>query len=217
MTSDQMVALAMPMVVIAIVFLILYFVAKRNYRIRDRLIAYLQQNGIADVRKKKWGGLGGSGLWQGYPMRLIFRTRVKQVPANVSAIIELEGPARITIKRKFEGFFSNKPLTMFGPPLVDLPQFASAQRFWVRSDEASLVERLLSDAKIVAMLEQNLVEAFDEVVLNAKQLRVVRAADERSIKQLYGKDLIEASARIGAEEWPLATGIVQTLSLRPRR
>ncbi len=82
------------------------------------------------------------------------------------------------------------------------------------------MERLFSPAEVAPALEPNLIARFDVVDLQSKQLRILRAVDDRAVKKhfnrpflKFGRDL-ELIETISTEEWRLAVVIVESLGLR---
>jgi len=125
----------------------------------------------------------------------------------------------VIVKRRILGFLS-KPFTLFGPPLVEPTNLADRERFWIRSDEQALVERLVSYAEVPPALETNLIARFDVVDLQTKQLRILRAVDDRAVRKHFNRPLFrfgrdfELIDTIATEEWKLAVLIVEKLGLR---
>jgi hypothetical protein len=122
------------------------------------------------------------------------------------------------VKRR-DGFLS-KPLTLFGPPMVEPMNAAIREQFWIRSDELAFVERLFSRAGVAPEFERNLIARFDVVELKPKQLRILRAIDDHAVKKhfhrpffKFGRDY-EQIDTIASEEWRLAVMIIETMGLR---
>ncbi|MGA8808518.1 MAG: hypothetical protein WB973_11625, partial [Thermoanaerobaculia bacterium] len=94
------------------------------------------------------------------------------------------------------------------------------EKYWVRSNELAFVERLFARAEVDPVLEPNLIARFDVVDLKPKQLRILRAIDDRAVKQRFNRPFIkfgrdyELIETIASEEWTLAVMIVDTLGLR---
>jgi hypothetical protein len=115
-------------------------------------------------------------------------------------IVRLQAPARLDITRRQHGFFT-RPMTIFGPPLVDYPP---AAQFWIRADEISLIERLFSTS-IAAMLDQNLTGRYDFLRLGGDALTIQRASDWKR----------EQAVAVAREELALAKAVIDALALRP--
>ena len=204
------------------VALLLVFVAKRSSKrqaIFDRLALEL---GLQDVRRTWFLGAGVRGNWNGYAVRLQFMARYKGMPERILTTITLQSPARIMVTRR-TGKTLSKPITLFGPSLVTTMHPAVEERFWVRSDQPAFVERFVMASAAVPLLEQNLIERFDLVDLNARRLVIRRATDERQVRAKYGLPAFDFKFKrdpryietIAREEWALATMMTQELSLRP--
>lgn len=144
--------------------------------------------------------------------------RQKGVPERILLAVTAASPARLTVKRR--GGFMSKPLTLFGPPIVEPMNPVLREHFWIRSDELALVERLFARAELTPEFERNLIARFDVVDLKPKQLRILRAIDDRAVKQLFNRPFLkfgrdyELIETIASEEWKLAVMIVDTLGLR---
>ena len=211
-----------PAVVIAVSIvaggLVLAFLAKRSTALSERLRQLVVTFGWEGPRRVWWNG-AIRGRWQGLDVEMRHMGRYKSMPERLLLMMSTSSPARVIVKRKTGGFLS-KPMTLFGPPLVEPMNIADRERYWVRSDELVFAERLFAHAEVALALEPNLIAAFDVVDLESKQLRIMRAIDERSVKKHFNRpmikfgrdyDLIETVAK---EEWRLAAVIVQALGLR---
>ena len=159
------------------------------------------------------------GRWRGMKVELQHMGRYKGVPERLLLTLEAASPARVKIKRRTGGFLS-KPITLFGPPLVEPMNLAGRDRYWVRSNELVFAERLFSKPQVATALDPNLIAGFDVVDLRPKQLRILRAIDDRAVKKHFNRPLIkfgrdlELIETIATEEWKLAVVIVETLGLR---
>jgi hypothetical protein len=144
--------------------------------------------------------------------------RNKGVPERMLLTLSTASPARVIVKRR-GGLFS-KPLTIFGPPIVELMNPAIREQFWIRSDELAYVERLFARAGVAPEFERNLIARFDVIDLRPKQLRILRAIDDSAVKKQFNRPFLkfgrdyELIETIAAEEWKLAVVIVETLGLR---
>ncbi|HKO54640.1 MAG TPA: hypothetical protein VJ276_02110 [Thermoanaerobaculia bacterium] len=204
---------------VAFFVLLLVFVSRQSSKKRQAFTRLAQELGIQDARRSWVMGVGVRGTWNGFAVRLELIARYKGVPERLLTTIALQSPGRILITRR-TGRRLNKPLTLFGPPIVTPMTLADAERFWIRSDQPALVERLFAPREVAPLLEQNLIERFDLVDLGPRRLIVRRATDERQVRAKYGiatfnfkrdTSYIETIAR---EEWALATMIVRELSLQ---
>lgn len=197
--------------------LILLLVSRRGNAVRDLLREVATAAGWTDLRNLVLASSGVKGMWRQFPVELGYRPRQKGVPSRLTLRVRARADARLNIKRRFEGFLSNRPLTWFGPPIVELHQPA-ASMMWVRGDRA-LAERVFADAQVASLLSANLVARFDEVNVDGKGLRIVRALDEKPVRQKYGMPAFSMSfdagqyAPIAREEIALAEAIAQKLSM----
>lgn len=204
-------------VLAVLLVLLVRFVRKRQQRLRDRFAALAREHGFADVTPRSWSGIGIRALWQGYRVSILFQARYKQIPARVTVTVAVDAPlGRLIVSRRFGSGFLERPMTWFGPPLLELQEEA-ARAFWIRATEPSAAERLFRDRELVARLDANLVERFDRLTVSVKELRIVRAIDERRLRDRLGEHRWdEQAALVAAEAWPLVAAVVHTLSLRPR-
>jgi hypothetical protein len=203
---------------VAFFAVLIVFVSRESAKKQQIFTRLAAELGIGDVRRSWVMGAGVRGTWNGFAVRQQLIARYKGVPERLLTTITLQSPGRILITRRTGGRFS-KPLTLFGPPLVTPMTLADAERFWVRSDQPALVERLFAARGIAPLLEQNLIERFDQVDLGARRLVIRRATDERQVRAKYGIAAINFRRdtayveTIAREEWTLATTIVHELSL----
>lgn len=217
MTEQQV-----PFIVIGVSLLVaaasLVVISKKSSAVSARLAALVTTFGWEGPRRIWWNG-AIRGRWQGLDVEIRHMGRYKSVPERLLLTMNIASPARIIVKRKTGGFLS-KPMTLFGPPLVEPMNIADRERYWVRSDELVFAERLFAHAEVAPALEPNLIAAFDVVDLQTKQLRIMRAIDDRSVKKHFNRPMIrfrrdlELIETIAKEEWRLATVIVQALGLR---
>jgi hypothetical protein len=196
----------------------LVVISKKSSALSARLAALVTTFGWEAPQRVWWNG-AIRGRWQGVDVELRHMGRYKSMPERLQLTIKTSSPARVIVKRRTDTFLS-KPLTLFGPPLIEPMNVADRERYWVRSDELVYAERLFAHAEVAPALEPNLIARFDSVDLRRDQLRILRAIDERSVKKHFNRpmikfgrdyDLIETIAK---EEWRLATVIVQALGLR---
>ncbi|HSP17271.1 MAG TPA: hypothetical protein VLV78_21185 [Thermoanaerobaculia bacterium] len=202
--------------VIAIVVVVI--TSRRSSSIRQLLAALASAAGWSDLRTVFVAAAGVKGRWRSYPVQLSWHPRQKGVPQRVILKVGARTDARLIVKRKFTGFLSNRPLTFFGPPVVEAHQPAAAE-LWVRSDEAALVERLFSDANLARSISENLVARFDEIKVDRRGLKITRAIDDRIVRTRYGiafKLTFDAShyEPIAREELTLSEALVDRLSMQ---
>ncbi len=217
MTEQQI-----PFIVIGASLLIaavsLVVISKKSSALSARLAVLVTTFGWEGPRRIWWSG-AIRGRWQGLDVEMRHMGRYKSTPERLLLTMNTASPARVIVKRRTGGFLS-KPMTLFGPPLVEPMNIAGRERYWVRSNELVLAERLFAHAEVAPALEPNLIAAFDVVDLQAKQLRVMRAIDDRLVKKHFNRPMIkfgrdyELIETIAKEEWRLATVIVQALGLR---
>jgi hypothetical protein len=192
-------------------------VAKRSSALTQRLSELAISFGWAGLRRIWWNG-AWRGQWRGFDVQLRHNGRHKNIPEHIVLTVSAASPARVMVKRRC-GFLS-KPLTLFGPPMVEPMNFPNREQFWIRSDETAFVERLFSNAEMTAEIERNLIAGFDVVDLQPKGVRIVRSLDEGAVKKQFGRNGIRFRAdlelidEIAAEEWKLAVMIIETLGLR---
>jgi hypothetical protein len=184
--------------------------------LRERLSGLVKSFGWEAPHRIWWSG-AWRGRWRGFGVELRHIGRQKNIPERLRLTINAASPARLMVKRR-DGFLS-KPLTLFGPPIVEPINPAVRAQFWIRSDELALVERLFARADAAPEFERNLIARFDEVALSLKQLRILRAIDESPVKKRFSRSFkfgrdYELIETVAAEEWKLAMTIVATLGLR---
>ena len=168
----------------AVIVIGLLFLARRRTKAIEQMLGPIVQSaGWSNLTKSGWVGTGVSGMWQRFPIEIHYHQRQKSAPERFIVRVVANNDLQLNIKRRFEGFFSNKPLTWFGPPLVEVHQ-PSAGQMWVRGDQ-SLAERLFSDSKIAKAISDNLLTKFDEVQIDRSGLRVIRSLDAREVKEKY--------------------------------
>lgn len=193
----------------AMIALIVLIATMSTRRVIDALEAFARSAGWQNVVRLRLR-TGVAGLWNGVAVRLRHQGRYKSTPERLITTVERPASSRVIIKRKFKGFWT-RPLTWFGPPLVE----THAQDLWVRSDEVSFVNRLFADSRIVSLIEQNLVEAFDEVRIDRSGIRITRALDEKNMRQRmdrsrWGGGYHEPTmVAVMPEEWELAQELMK--------
>lgn len=199
------------------VSLLLFAVSRRGNAVRDLLREIASAAGWTNLQNLFLAASGVKGTWRQFPAQFGYSPRQKGVPSRLTLKVRARADARLNVKRRFEGFLSNRPLAWFGPPIVEVHQPAAAM-MWVRGDQA-LAERVFADSNVSSLLNTNLVARFDEVNVDGNGLRITRALDERPVKQKYGIPTFSMSfdagqyAPIAREEITLAEAIVQKLSM----
>lgn len=185
---------------LAIVVAIVALLARHSRAGTMAIVQLARDSGWADIRTSRFLGVRIRGLWNGYPVQLLRLPPRKGAPDRMLLTVRVQAPARVEITRRQHGVFT-RPMTLFGPPLVDFPP---AAQFWVRADEMSLVERLFASS-IPAMLDRNLTGRHDLLRIGGDALTIRRACEWRP----------EQTAAIGREELELAKAVIDTLTLRP--
>lgn len=203
---------------VVLVVALLVLLAKKSSALSERLLRLTTSFAWEGPRRVWWSG-AIRGRWRGFDVELRHMGRYKGIPERLLLTLKTVSPARVIVKRRTGGFLS-KPMTLFGPPLVEPMNLADRERFWIRSDELALVERLFSHAEVAPELERNLIAGFDVIDLGPKQLRILRAVDESAVKKHFQRPAIkftrdvELIETIASEEWRLAVVIVEKLGLR---
>src|SRR4051812_6391810 len=207
------------MVIAAIVVfagLVVAVVAKKSSELSERLLRLTTSFGWEAPRRIWWNGAIRA-RWRGIPVELRHMARYKGIPERILLTVNVASQARVIIKHR--GGFMSKPLTLFGPPIVEPMNLRDREKYWVRSNELAFVERLFSRAEVEPALEPNLIASFDVVDLRPKQLRILRAIDDRAVKKRFNRPFIklhrdyELIETIAAEEWRLAGAIAETLGV----
>jgi hypothetical protein len=198
---------------------ILVLISRNSSTLQKRLLSLATSFGWEEPRRIWWWNGSMRGRWRGMNVELQHMGRYKGVPERLLLTLKTASPARVKIKRRTGGFLS-KPITIFGPPLVEPMNIADRERYWIRSDELVFAERLFAHAEVAPALEPNLIAGFDVVDLRPKALRILRAIDDRAVKKHFNRPFLKLSRdyelieTIAAEEWRLATVIVESLGLR---
>jgi len=197
---------------------ILVLISRNSSTLQKRLLSLATSFGWEEPRRIWWWNGSMRGRWRGMKVQMQHMGRYKGTPERLLLTLTTASPARVKIKRRTSGFLS-KPITLFGPPLVE-PMNADRERYWIRSDELVFAERLFSHAAVAPALEPNLIAGFDVVDLQPKQLRILRAIDDRAVKKHFNRPFLglsrdyELIETIATEEWRLATVIIESLGLR---
>jgi len=189
-------------------------------KISQRLLDAARSFGWENPRRVWWNG-NVRGRWRGFAVELAHMNRYKGIPERLQLRIRGEGtPSRVIIKRRTGGFL-NKPMTMFGPPLVEPMSFAQRDEYWIRADQMMQAEAVLGKKDVAAALETNLIAAFDVLSIDKNGVRILRALDEAPVKQKYHRPGIqwrrdpEFVEQIAREAWPLAAAMSEATGLRP--
>jgi hypothetical protein len=188
----------------------LLLASRRSSAIGRGLVSMAREAGWQNPEAMKFLAAGVYGQWNGFDISVRRVPRQKAIPEKVVARVRLQAPARLSIARRTQGFRGGRPITLFGPPLVEMRD-GSGGEFWIRTDEMTLAERLFANASIPAMLKSNLVSRFDFVGLSGDTLRIVRA----NLSSRFGGESTEQLLLAAREELELAGAIIQTLALRP--
>jgi hypothetical protein len=214
--EEQIVWMAIAAIVVFAVALAV-LLARKSSTLSERLLRLATSFGWEAPRRVWWSG-AIRGRWRGTPVELRHMTRYKGVPERILLMMNVASQARIIIKQR--GGFLSKPMTLFGPPIVEPRNLANREQYWIRSDELVYVERLFARAEVASALEPNLIARFDVVDLKPRQLRILRAVDDSAVKKRFGRPFLkfgrdyELIETIAAEEWRLAVAIVEALGLR---
>jgi hypothetical protein len=191
--------------------------ARKSSALSERLARLVTSFGWEAPQRVWWNG-AIRGRWRGFNVELRHMVRYKGIPERLQLTLSTASPARVIVKRR--GGFMSKPMTLFGPPIVEPMNVANREQFWIRSDELVFVERLFARAEVAPEFERNLIARFDVVDLKPKQLRILRAIDDSAVKKHFNRPFIkftrdyELIETIASEEWKLAVMIVETLGLR---
>jgi len=216
MSDEQVVVWAVLGVSVVLATVIVAFLARKSSALSERLMRLAVSFGWEAPQRVWWNGAIRA-RWRGMPVELRHMGRQKGVPERILLAVNTAAPARIIVKRR--GGFMSKPMTLFGPPIVEPMNVRDREKYWIRSNELMLVERLFSRAEVDPALEPNLIARFDVVDLGPKQLRILRAIDDSAVKKRFNRPFIrftrdyELIETIASEEWQLVV-IVDTLGLR---
>lgn len=205
-------------VLIAIVF-VRFIVSSRA--LREHLMRIVNDIGWEGTQRR-WLNGALRGRWRGFEVELRHMDRYKGVPERLQLTINAQAPARVIMKRRVMGFLS-RPMTLFGPPLVEPVNLQNRDQYWIRADEQVFAEMIFTHREIEPLLEPNLVARFDSIELGPRGLKMMRAVDDAAVKRRFGRpffkwgrdlDLIETVAR---EEWTMASTLAGALGLPPRK
>lgn len=194
-------ALWFPVAAIFLMILLAVFQSRSAKRLRERLEMMVREMGWSEVTGTNFFGTGVRGIWNGFSVKIRQIPRQKSIPERILTNIRIQAPARLSITRRQRGVFSGRPLSLFGPPVVDLPLY---QQFWIRADEITLVERLMHTSA-AAMIDRMIQSRYDV-------LRMAR--DELVVQRVSAKNPDEI-ARLAREELELLRAVIDALALRP--
>lgn len=216
MTEEQIVWIFFGGMIVLGVF-VFALSALMTSRLQQRLLPLATSLGWEGAQRVWWSG-AIRGQWRGLTAELHHAKRYKGTPERLWLVVRTASPARVIVRGR-HGFMS-RPLTLFGPPLVEPMNPAVREQFWIRSAELVFVERLFARAEVAPEFERNLIARFDVVDLRSKRLRILRAVDDRAVKKRFNRPFMtftrdyELIETIAEEEWNLAVMIVETLGLR---
>lgn len=191
----------LPLALASLLILVAWIQSRKSKELRERLETMAREMGWSDMKWSSFLTMGIQGMWNGYSGRIRRIPRQKSVPERIAASVRLQAPARIVITRRQHGIFSGRPLTWFGPPMLELPLYS---QFWIRADEITLADRLMHSSA-APMLDRVLQSRLDF-------LRMGR--DELTVQRVSSKDPDEV-ARLAREELELLRGVIDALALRP--
>lgn len=216
MHEEQIVWIVVAAIAVFAVALIV-LLAKKSSTLSERLMGQAASFGWEAPQRVWWSG-AVRGRWRGIPVELRHMARYKGIPERILLTVNVGSQARVIVKHR--GGFLSKPMTLFGPPIVEPMNVPDREQYWIRSDELVYVERLFSRAAVAPALEPNLIARFDVVDLRPRQLRILRAVDDSAVKKRFGRPFLkfgrdyELIETIVAEEWQLAVVIIEALGLR---
>ena len=194
-------ALWFPVAAVFLLVLVAIAHSRASKRLLERLNLMAREMGWSEVTSSNFLFTGLQGVWNGFNVKVRQFPRQKSVPERLMATIRIQAPARVTITRRQRGLFSGRPLSLFGPPVVDLPMYG---QFWIRADEITIIERLMRGSA-AAMLDRMLQSRYDVLKMRG---------DELSIQRVSARNPDEV-ARLAREELELLRAVIDALSLRP--
>jgi len=216
--SDATLPFTIGAIVIVGVIALALLLSRRTKALNQRLLSLAVSFGWEAPRLSWWNGVI-RGTWRGYPVQMSHMLRYKGIPERLQLIVKAASPSRLIIKRRTNAFLS-KPMTLFGPPLIEPMNLRSRENYWIRSDRMTFAETLLSRGEVEPAIEPNLIAGFDVIDFRPKSLNIMRAIDDRAVKQRFGRPAIhwgrdvELIETIATEEWRLATVLVESAGLR---
>lgn len=221
MNQDQVVVWGIFAAAVIIAVPLLLLASRRHAEIRKRLMALATEWGWQELRHTTLFGGSARGTWNGLPVRLQHRGRYKHNPEKLLLTVKAQSQARLIITRRLGDGFWQRPLVLFGPPLVaPMGPAAGTQQFWIRSDEPMAVETLLGDPAVTPLLERNLICRFDSANMTNSRLLITRAVDDRLVKQHFQQPMFRLNYDYGVMEtiaregWELAGAMARRLNLR---
>ena len=216
--SNEVIGLVWTAVVGIFTIVVVHFVRKHIAAIRDVLGRVVSAAGWSEVRSTFLGAAGVKGMWQSFPVRLRYHQRQKSIPERLVLTVRAQTDARLIVRRKLPGLFSNR--RWFGPPVIEMRQREAAD-LWVQGDQPTLAERLFSDAEMVQKIVANLLASQDEIRIDNRGLKITRALDEVPPRIRFGLGLrgfkFDANRyeTIAREELALVEALVKRLSVLP--
>jgi|GEM_PF-675240 len=165
---------------------VVVLVARKSSGLMELLSRLATSFGWEAPQRVWWSG-AIRGRWRGFNAELRHMGRYKGIPERLQLTVSTPSPARVIAKRR--GGFLSKPLTLFGPPIVEPMNPGVREQLWIRSDELLFVERLFARAEVALEFERNLIARFDVVDLGPKRLRILRAIDDSAVKKHFQPSL----------------------------
>lgn len=204
--------------VVAVIMVVLVFaVNARSKSIRRVVRDVAASSGWSNLETMSFVANGVRGWWRQFPVELAYQAEQRRVPQRLTLKLRARTDMKLIVTRKLHGVFWNKPLTWFGPPLIEMHQPAASD-LWVRGD-AMLADRVFADPAVASLIASNVVDLFDEVKVNEKGIRITRALAERPVRQKYGMPVFTMTfdaqqfAPIAREEIQLAEALAGKLSV----
>src|SRR5438876_74322 len=99
-----------------IVALLVVMLVRKSSELAKRLTRIVTSFGWEAPRRIWWSG-ALRGRWRGFDVELREMGRQKSVPERLLIIVNTASPARVMVSR--HGSILSKPLTLFGPPIVE--------------------------------------------------------------------------------------------------
>jgi hypothetical protein len=207
MTLQNAIIFLLPFGAFTLVLIALLIVMERQSRaVNEMFLRLAQSAGWTDIQSSSFPRPTVRGTWRQFPASLRYGQHQKNAPRRLELMISAQTDHNIRIQRRFEGFFSNRPLAWFGPPVIDVHQ-PSASQMWVRGD-AQLAERLFADPKLSSLLATNLVTRFDVVRIDSTALRITRSLERAGARFRFE---LTSSEMIAREMIELAEVMVERL------
>lgn len=187
--------------------------ARGSKSVKSRLLSLAASYGWQNVQSPIFRNRV-EGTWQATAVAMSHHARYKSQPERLTTKVKAPASQRVIIKRRFKTWWS-RPLTWFGPPLVETPE--GAADLWIRADEGASVSRIFADPSIAAAIRENLVERFDEITIDRKGLAITRALDEKLMRQRFGRSVWSwgfhepTLMAVAGEEWRLAAALLPVI------